>query len=143
VTIARTARARKLLAVETARVAACERDLAVARRALEEREAAAARAEADARAADSRWLDAVSVDDLAQASAHRRALEARLVQAKQAMARAATEVRARELEAIAARIAERRFEILIEGFVRADEAREDKVERRTADEHAARRRDAT
>ena len=62
-TVARTARARKLLAVETSRVAARERDLALARQALEEREAEAARAEAEARAADSRWLDAASVDD--------------------------------------------------------------------------------
>lgn len=142
-TVARTARARKLLAVETSRVAARERDLALARRALEELERASARAEADARAGDTRWLEAASAADLQQASAHRRVLEARLGRAAQAVARAAAEVRAREAEAIAARIAERRFEILIEGFVRADAAREQKVERRAADEHAARRRNAS
>lgn len=141
--IARTARARKLLAVETSRVAARERELAEARRALEEHQAAEARAEAEARAADTRWLDVESADELAQASAHRRSLEARVVRAAEATARVADDVRAKELAAISARIAERRFEILIEGFVRTDRAREQKVERRAADEHAARRRDAS
>jgi len=143
VSIARTARARKLLAVETSRVAARERELAEARRALEEHQAAEARAEAAARAADTRWLEVESAEELAQASAHRRSLETRVARAAQATARAAADVCAKELAAIAARIAERRFEILIEGFVRADTAREQKVERRAADEHAARRRDAS
>ncbi len=141
-TVARTARARKLLAVETSRVAARERDLALARQALEEREAEAARAEAEARAADSRWLDAASVDDLAQASAHRRALELRRLRAVRAVAEAAAVVRACEAAAVTARVAERKFEIMIEGFLRADAAREQKAERRSADEHAARKREA-
>lgn len=140
---ARTARARKLLAVETSRVAARERDLALARQALEAQEAAVTRATADARAAEERWLEVSTVDDLAQASAHRHTLELRVVRAAQGVTRAAAEVRAREADAIAARIAERRFEILIEGFLRADAARAQKAERRSADEHAARRRDST
>jgi hypothetical protein len=143
VSTARTARARKLLAVETSRVAARERDLADARLALEAREAAAAAAEAEARAADGRWLDLDAADDLGQASAHRHALATRVLHAKRAVTEAVAEVRAKELAAIDARIAERRFEILIEGFLRADAAREQKVERRVSDEHAARRREAS
>lgn len=139
-TVARTARARKLLAVETSRVAARERDVIAARALLAEREAAAARATAEASAADSRWLDVDSTDDLARASAHRRALEARAARAALEVARAAEELRVREAAAVVARSAERRFEILIEGFLRADAAGERKAERRIADEHAARRR---
>jgi hypothetical protein len=141
VTVARTTRARKLLAVESSRVAARERDQAVARAVLEEQGAAEAAAEAEARAADTRWLDDESVVELALASAHRRALEGRVLRAAAATARALAEVNAREAAAVAARIAERRFEILIEGFLRADALREQKVERRIADEHAARKRD--
>jgi hypothetical protein len=141
VTVARTTRARKLLAVETSRVAVRERDLAVARAVLEEHRAAEAAAEAGARAAHPRWLDVESADELAQASAHRRALAGRVLRAAAATARALAEVNAREAAAVAARIAERRFEILIEGFLRADALREQKVERRIADEHAARKRD--
>lgn len=140
---ARIARARKLLAVETSRVAAREAELAAARRVLEDLQASVVRAEAEARAGDTRWLEADSADDLARASAHRRSLEARVVRATIAVTHAVADVKTKEAAAIAARIAERRFEILIEGFVRADSAREQKIERRAADEHAARRREVT
>lgn len=140
---ARIARARKLLAVETSRVAARERELADARRALEAREMAVTAFESEARAADGRWLDLDAADDLGQASAHRHGLATKLVHAKAAVVLAVAEVRAREGAAVDARIAERRFEILIEGFLRAEAAREQKVERRIADEHAARRREAS
>lgn len=137
---ARTARARKLLAFEATRVAARERELADARRALEAREASVATAEAEALAADGRWLDLDAADDLGQASAHRHALATKVSHAKVARARAVADVNAKEAAAVEARIAERRFEILIEGFVRAEQAREQKIERRASDEHAARRR---
>lgn len=140
---ARIARARRLLAVETSRVAARERDLAEARRALEAREAIVAAAESEARAADGRWLDLDAADDLGQASAHRHALATKVLRAKSAVAEAAAEMRIKQLAAVDARIAERRFEILIEGFLRVDAAREQKVERRISDEHAARRREAS
>ena len=140
---ARTARARRLLAVETSRVAARERSLADARRALDAREAMVAAAESEARAADGRWLDLDAADDLGQASAHRHALATKVLRAKLAVAEAAAELRIKELAAVDARIAERRFEILIEGFLRVDAAREQKVERRISDEHAARRREAS
>lgn len=139
---ARTARARKLLAVESSRVAAREHDLALARRALEEKEAAAHQAASAALDAHSRWLDVCSTSDLQEASARRQALEAQSARAADAVQQAAAVVRAREADAVAARIAERRFEILIEGFLRADAAREQKIERRNADEHAARKREA-
>ena len=129
--------------METSRVAARERDLADARRALEAREAVASAAESEARAADGRWLDLVAADDLGQASAHRHALATKVLRATASVATAAGEVRTKELAAVDARMAERRFEILIEGFVRADVAHEQKLERRTSDEHAARRREAS
>ena len=110
---------------------------------LEEQEAASVRAQAESYAADGRWLECESADDLAQASAHRRALEARAVRAKAAASLAAALVSSKQVAAVEARIAERRFEILIEGFLRADAACEQKVERRSSDEHAARRRQAT
>jgi flagellar biosynthesis chaperone FliJ len=143
VTEARTRRARKLLAVETSRVAKREGELAAARRALEEREQAATEAEAAARAADTAWLDVSSTEELAQASARRRSLEARLVQRSHDVALAKVEVMRREEALVAARISERRFEILIEGFEQAAATRERKVERKDADEHAARRTGAS
>jgi len=140
VSAARTTRARRLLAVETSRVAVKERELAAARRAVTELEAVAARAVADARVADSRWLDDdTSSELLAEASAHRHNLEKRVVIARGSVVRAGAEVKAREEAAIAARMAERRFEILIEGFEEADAARARKAERRSGDEHAARK----
>jgi flagellar biosynthesis chaperone FliJ len=143
VTEARTKRARKLLAVETSRVAKREGELAAARRALEEREQAATEAEAAARAADTAWLEVSSTEELAQASARRRHLEARLVQRSHDVALAKVEVLRREEALVAARISERRFEILIEGFEQAATTRERKIERKAADEHAARRTGAT
>lgn len=140
---ARTARARRLLAVETSRVAARERDLADARRALEARRAIVTAAESEARAADGRWLDLDAADDLGQASAHRHALGTKVLRATAALAESAAEVRIKELAAVDARMAERRFEILIEGFLRADGAHEQRLERRISDEHAARRREAS
>lgn len=101
-----------------------------------------AAAESEARAADGRWLELDAADDLGQASAHRHALATKVLRAKASVASAAAEVRVKEVAAVDARMAERRFEILIEGFVRADGAREQKLERRISDEHAARRREA-
>jgi flagellar biosynthesis chaperone FliJ len=140
---ARTKRARKLLAVETSRVVKREGELAAARRALEEREHAAAEAEAAARAADTAWLEVSSTEELAQASARRRSLEARLVQRTHDVSLAKVEVMRREEVLVAARISERRFEILIEGFEQAAATRERKIERKEADEHAARRTGAS
>jgi hypothetical protein len=140
VSSARTKRARRLLAVETSRVAARERELAEARRVLVEREGSVVEAMALARAADARWLEVeTSTELLAQASAHRWALEGSINRERQAVAVAAAEVKVREAAAIAARMSERRFEILIEGFDAADDARERKAERRTGDEHASRK----
>jgi flagellar biosynthesis chaperone FliJ len=143
VTEARTKRARKLLAVETSRVVKREGELAAARRALEEREQAATEAEAAARTADTAWLEVSSTEELAQASARRRSLEARLVQRTHDVALAKVEVLRREEALVAARISERRFEILIEGFEQAAATRERKIERKAADEHAARRTGAS
>jgi flagellar biosynthesis chaperone FliJ len=138
-TQARTRRARKLLAVEASRVAERERELAMARRELEACEVASRSAADEARAADDAWLEVSSAEDLARASARRRTLETRLVQRGLEVSRAAAAVRACEERLVAARIAERRFEILIEGFERVELARERKVERKAADEHAARK----
>jgi len=136
----RTARARKLLAFETTRVATKERELAAARRALAEVEAVLVRAVAEAREAESRWLDdETSTELLEQASEHRCSLETRVSSARQRVAKAAAEVKAREAAAIVARMAERRFEILIDGFAAADDARARKAERKSGDEHAARK----
>lgn len=120
-----------------------ERELAEARRALLEAEQRVTDAEAYARSVDERWLDATSTELLAQASEHRRALELRVTRARRRVVAAADEVKTREAAAVAARMAERRFEILIEGFDRTEEARVRKAERRSGDEHAARKTGAT
>jgi hypothetical protein len=143
VSAARTARARKLLSIEVQRVAVKERELAEARRAMSEAEQRVTEAEVEARAADQRWLDETSTELLAQASEHRRGLELRVELARRRVLTAAAEVKTREAAAIAARMAERRFEILIEGFERTEETRVRKAERRLGDEHAARRTGAS
>ena len=117
-----------------------ERELAVARRGLADVEAVVVRAVAESREAESRWLDEeTSTELLEQASEHRSTLETRVSAARQMVASALAEVKAREGAAIAARMAERRFEILIEGFTAADDARARKTERKSGDEHAARK----
>ncbi len=134
----RLERARRLLAVEVKRVAAAERALAMSRQRHAERRAAAVRAEEVVTAAYDQWLDVVSAEELAQASAHRSVLHARVAAARAALAHAEDDVRAHEVALVAARTAERRMEILIEGFERALAARESKTERRLADEHGSR-----
>lgn len=126
--------------METTRVSERERELALARRALAEVEGQLAAAAAEAVAADARWLDdETSSELLAQASARRCSLEVRVKRAQRAVTEALAEVARREQAAIAARMAERRFEILIEGFVATDDARVRKAERKAADEHASRK----
>lgn len=140
---ARTLRAERLLAAERRRLAERERELADARRELEAREGALAFAASEERAAETRWLEVSSVEELEQASSFRCALAARVVQAREGVARAASVVREKEAAAIAVRVAERRFEVLIEGFTAVAAAHARKLERKAADEHAARRAGAT
>jgi flagellar export protein FliJ len=134
----RLLRAQRLLGVEVKRVAAAEVELAASRGRREQVAAVLRAIEEALTGAYTRWLDVVSVDELAQASAHRCALEARVAVARTALAKADAELREREAGLVAARTAERRMEILIEGFERAVAAREGKAERRLADEHASR-----
>jgi len=134
----RLLRVQRLLAVEVKRVATAEQELAAARRQASLRQAALQSAEDALTTAYTRWLDVVSADELAQASAHRCALQARITTARVAMAEADAEVGARQVAVVVARTAERRMEILIEGLERAQAARAGKAERRLADEHASR-----
>ncbi len=135
---ARTNRVKKLLAVEASRAETKERELADARRLLDQREAERAAREAAFADACERWLDVVSVEELEQASARRTTLNAHLERARFAVASAKSELAKREAAAIAARTAERRMEILLEGFAAADAQKAVKAERKSADEHAAR-----
>ena len=134
----RLLRVQRLLAVEVKRVATAEQELAAARRQASMRQDALRNAERARSAAYTRWLDVVSVDELAQASAHRSVLEARVAAAVAAAAEGDAEVRVRHVAVVAARTAERRMEILIEGIERAQTALAGKAERRLADEHASR-----
>lgn len=136
---ARAKRTARLLAFEATRVTARERDLAVARRALEEREAAEAYARSASATACNQWLDELtSAELLAQASAHRRTLEDRVAIAARAVQAARADLGRADAALVMARMAHRRIEILIEGFAKADALRERKAERRAADEHAGR-----
>ena len=134
----RIVRIQRLVAVEAKRVAKAEQDLGGARQKLSLCQAALTSSEVALTDAYARWLDVVSVDELAQASAHRSALQARVAAQSVAMANADAEVRVLERAVVAARTAERRLEILIEGFEAADATRASKAERRLADEHASR-----
>jgi flagellar export protein FliJ len=137
---ARARRTARLLAFEETRVTARERELGAARRVLEHREAAVAQAIAASVLACGQWLDdATSTELLAQASAHRRTLEDRVVAARRAVTVAKEDVTRSEAALVVARMAHRRIEILIEGFEQADAQRARKADRRAADEHAARR----
>jgi hypothetical protein len=128
------------MAVETARVAVKERELAAARAALASAESAHERALSRANQAQSRWIDVeTSSETLARASEHRRSLDAEVQVAAMGVARAAALVKSREEAAIAARMAERRFELLIEGIDAAEDVRARKAERKAGDEHAARK----
>lgn len=137
---ARIRRARRLLAFETTRVAERERELAIARRALVEVEGLLAAAVTEADTAGTRWQeDETSSEQLAWASARRISLDIRVGRARKAVSEALAEVARRAQAAVAARMAERRFEILIEGFEATDDAKARKVERKAADEHASRK----
>lgn len=134
----RLLRVQRLLAVEVKRVATAEQELAASRRRAVRSQSALQGAEESLAIAYTRWLDVASVDELAQASAHRCALEARVAAARVVVAEAEAEVAARQAAVVVARTAERRMEILIEGLERAQAARAGKAERRLADEHASR-----
>ncbi len=134
----RITRVKRLLAVESSRVATRELELVEARRELELREAAVTRLEAEHAEACDRSLEVASVEDLERASDHRAAIHEHIVRARAAVDVAQAEVHTREAAAIRARTAERRMEILLEGFVEVDALRATKAERKSADEHAAR-----
>jgi hypothetical protein len=140
VSTARIRRARRLLAFETTRVAERERELATARRALAEVEGVLAAAVTEAEAAGARWQeDETSSEQLAWASARRVCLDIRVARARTSVSEALAEVTRRGQAAVLARMAERRFEILIEGFEATDDAKARKAERKAADEHASRK----
>jgi len=144
VSASRLARVKRLLEIETQRVAVKERELAEAQQALQQAERRAQDAERDVRQADAKWLEAMtSADDLERASAHRRELVARVARANKEVESAATHVRVRQQAVVAARMGERRFEILIEGLQATETVRVNKAERKAADEHAARRAGAS
>jgi len=136
---ARARRARKLLAVATARVGTRERELLDARRVVEEREQDEARARSALADAFARELDVATADELAYASAHQRTLALRIARAAALVSAARGELAAREQALVEARRDERRMEILVEGIERAVATKAEKAERRVMDEHASRR----
>lgn len=117
--------------------------MAEARRALETRTEAVQQAHEALETACQSTPAVTSVEDLELASLHRLTLRQRLVHAKSAEDAARIELRARERALVDARMAERRMEILLEGFERAGQARERKEERRATDEHASRKTGST
>jgi len=137
---ARTKRLERLVRVEHDRVAAKERELGEARSALAAADAATARAAGALEMGLARWADAETAADLADVSAHRESLRLRLAAARADAEAARREVASREKALVAARVSERRIEVLIETAQRNEAAREARLERRAADERAARGR---
>lgn len=140
---ARERRVERLRSIEETRALVKERATTEARQALETRIEAVQRAHEALETSCQPTPEITSVEELELASLHRLTLRKRLVHAKAAEDAARNELHARERALVEARMAERRMEILLEGFERAGQQRERKEERRATDEHASRKTGST
>lgn len=136
----RARRLDRILRVESKRVAAKERELAAAVLAVTKAEDHVVVAKAALDAALASPDVPQTSDDMAEADAVRRDLEARAAHARRVAEELERSRVTKNGETIEARVAERKLELVVEAQARFEQVRSKRLERRAEDEHASRRR---
>ena len=135
---ARAMRVKRLRVASEVKLTTRERELSDARRLVEERDSQVEIGKQAIEDACAREEEVVTAEDLAMADAHRQALTRRVQLLREAAEQARVLLGEREVAAVEARKDEKRLEILQDGLEATDAARRTKLERKQADEHAAR-----